>query len=204
MEDVERLLARPGLSPRLRLLVLVKIAARHGDTERLATLIAHAQAQPLDRADLEETLLQGVLFHGFPRTVTAFGTLAEHWPADPPTAGGGLPRERWNDAGRELFDAIYDHNADAVHSMLRGYHPDLHDFVLESAYGRVLSRPGLAPHDRELLAVGSLAAMGQIPQMIAHARGARRFGVSREAVQEAMFTALGDAAAVAEHMQRVR
>jgi alkylhydroperoxidase/carboxymuconolactone decarboxylase family protein YurZ len=88
--------------------------------------------------------------------------------------------------------------------MLRGFHPDLHDFVLESAYGRVLSRPGLPPAERELLAVGSLAAMEQIPQMIAHARGARRFGASREAVQEAMFTAFGDATRVAEHMQRVR
>ena len=39
---------------------------------------------------------------------------------------------------------------------------------------------------RELLAVGALAALGQIPQLVAHARGALRFGSTQAEVREAM------------------
>lgn len=204
LTGLDTLLARPGLAARLRLLVLVKIAARHGDAEHLGALVARARADGLPRADLEETLLQGVLFHGFPRTVSAFGVLAELWPADRPPERGSLPRARWTEAGRELFDAIYARNAAEVHAMLKGFHPDLHDFVLESAYGRVLSRPGLLPRERELLAVGALAAMDQVPQMIAHARGARHFGATREELRETLVTALGDVPAVTDHLRRIK
>ena len=60
------------------------------------------------------------------------------------------------------------------------------DFVLEAAYGRVLARPGLDALTRELLAVTALLALDQVPQLVAHARGALHFGADREAVAEAM------------------
>src|SRR5690606_37937754 len=174
-----------------------------GDWEGLEAAIRAFRACGGPRTDLEETLLQATLFSGFPRAVSAFAVLEREWPAAEVHGGGSPPLEQRASAGRALFDAIYAENAPAVHAMLRRYHPDFHAFVLEAAYGGILARPAVDPRTRELLAVGSLAALDQVPQLVAHARGARRFGATREQVAECLFTALGDDAVVADHMRRI-
>lgn len=167
-------------TPRLRRLVEFELAALSSDTEMGLTAVRSARACGVSRSELEETLLQGVLFFGFPRVVNAFHVLQKAWPASESPSGGDVPQEDWPAAGRELFDSIYADNSADVRAMLHGFHEAFEGFVLESAYGRILSRPGLPPVDRELLAVAALAAMNQIPQLIAHARGALRFGAAPE------------------------
>ena len=49
--------------------------------------------------------------------------------------------------------------------MLASFHREFHDFVLEAAYGRILTRPGLDAGTRELLAVTALASLDQKPQL---------------------------------------
>lgn len=146
--------------------------------------VAHLRDSPTpQRRELEETLLQATLFFGFPRVVTAFERASATWPADRPENDGRVPDTERSAAGRELFDAIYAKNAPAVHTMLEDFHPEFHEFVLESAYGRILARPALSPLRRELLATAALAALRQTPQLIAHARGALTFGASRAALR---------------------
>ena len=60
-----------------------------------------------------------------------------------------------------------------------------------------------AARTRELIAVGALAAMDQVPQLVAHARGALAFGAAPAEVREALWTALPDSPAVDEHMRRI-
>jgi 4-carboxymuconolactone decarboxylase len=203
-EPLDDLLQRPGLAPATRLLVRAKVCVARADWDGLAAVCARGRADGRPRADFEEALLQGVLFFGFPRSVTAFETLARAWPDRAAPVDGGLPPAAWREAGRQLFDAIYGPNAAAVHDLLRGFHPAFHDFVLESAYGRVLSRPGLDPRRRELLAVGALAALDQLPQLVAHGRGALRFGAGLDEVREALVTALGESAEVVDLVRRIR
>lgn len=133
-----------------------------------------------------EALLQVHLFAGVPRQVEASGILV--------TAGGlgaldadeiegtiegtGDVRGR----GAALFDRIYEDDSEAVRAMLARGHPEFERWVLEHAYGRVLSRPGLPPDRRELLAVVALAALGQERQLASHVRGARRCGASDEEI----------------------
>jgi 4-carboxymuconolactone decarboxylase len=88
--------------------------------------------------------------------------------------------------GRALFDRIYADDSGPVRAMLARGHPDFERWVLEHAYGKVLSRPGLAPDRRELLAVVVLAALGQERQLASHARGARRCGASTGELSEAL------------------
>ncbi len=197
MGSLDTLLARTGLSPTDRVLVAAMVAIAPGNWERVAECAAAARRLGVPRAELEETLLQAVLFYGFPRSVTAFEVLQRQWPAPRPPRGGALPRPQQAAAGRALFDAIYQGNRDAVLGMLASHHEELRDFVLEAAYGRILTRPGLDPRRRELLAVGALAALGQRPQLLAHARGALALGAAPVEVSEAAFTALLDDAAVA-------
>lgn len=203
MSELETLLARRGLEPGLRILTFATAAIARGDWTRLEHAVALAERTGEPRTGFEECLLQGVLFFGFPRIVSAFEVLCRAWPANGAPTGGGLEPEHQRQAGRALFDAIYDHNAPAVHAMLRGFHAELHDFVLESAYGRILSRPAMSPRDRELLAVAGLAALDQIPQLVAHARGARRFGASDTEIREALVSALGDVEANDDHLRRI-
>lgn len=201
--NLDELLARDGLATPVRLLVLAMASVWRGDWQQFAECARRGQARRQPRQDFEETLLQAVLFAGFPRAVTAFETLATEWPATAAPTGGALAPAAQTAAGEDLFAAIYGRNAAAVHELLRSFHAEFHDFVLEAAYGRVLSRPGLEPRVRELLAVGVLAAQEQLPQFLAHARGALHFGASREELREVLVTVFGDTPGVGQWLRRV-
>jgi len=200
--DPTTALQRPGLEPRLRLLLLAIAAIGPADWPAFAAAAAAARVHAA-RADVEETLLQATLFFGFPRVVTAFEQLEELWPAAAPPAGGDVPAAERGARGRVLFAAIYGRNDAAVRQRLLSYHRAFHDFVLESAYGRILSRPGLPARVRELLAVTALTVLDQVPQLVAHARGALAFGADRTAVREAIWCGRRDEAAADELLRRV-
>lgn len=189
MPDLESLLQREGLPPGERLLIKIQACLWPGDHAVLEACLQACRDHGVGRDQVEELLLQAVLFCGFPRVVNAFRVLQDSWPTKAAPSGGGLPESERRQAGIDLFKAIYGDNADDVQAMLRSYHGELHDFVLDTAYGRILSRPGLEPRLRELVATGVLALTGQVPQMLAHGRGARKFGATDEQLREAIYTA---------------
>jgi 4-carboxymuconolactone decarboxylase len=201
--NLSPLLARPGLDRGTRLLVLSQVAIGPADWALFDAVLAAARHERLARGDFEEALLQATLFFGFPRLVSAFERLHAAWPADAPPAGGEVPADRRAAEGRALFAAIYGRNDAAVRTHLRALHAEFHDFVLEAAYGRILARPGLPPRTRELLAVGALAALRQVPQLVAHARGALGFGAARGEVRESIVCALGDVPEVDDLVRRI-
>lgn len=131
-----------------------------------------------------EALLQVHLFAGFPRVVEAFGVL---------DGAGGLgsagPDELLREApnrprGRLFFERIYRQRSDQVAEALERYHPELAEWVLGHAYGRVLSRPGLSLLERELLAVVALIATEQERQLASHVRGAVALGATPDELTE--------------------
>lgn len=135
-----------------------------------------------------EAWLQVHLFAGIPRQVEAGqvllleGGLGDPDPGE--TEGAGTLDHVVR--GIALFERIYEADAESVRGMLARGHPDFERWVLEHAYGRVLSRPGLAPDRRELLAVVALAALGQDRQLASHARGALRCGATAEELDAAL------------------
>lgn len=189
---LDELLARDGLPPGERILIRAQALIWPGSWEELAACFVRARRDRVPRNHLEELLLQATLFCGFPRIVHAFQVLEESWPAPAPPTADAIPPQDRAQAGQELFAAIYQENTEAVQGMLRSYHGELHDFVLDTAYGRILSRAGLSPRIRELIAVGALAVLDQVPQLVAHGRGAMHFGADAKQVFEAIYTALGD------------
>ncbi len=174
------------MPPATNRLARVVVAIARAEWHELAVAADEARAAGDDRARLDETLLQATLFFGFPRVVTAFEHVAAAWPRQGVPASAAMAPELRANRGRELFAAIYGKNDAAVRDKLHGFHPEFHDFVLEDAYGRILSRSDLDVPTRELLAVTALAALTQIPQLTAHARGALKFGASPEAIRAAM------------------
>lgn len=202
--DLGSELARPHLDQETRVLAIATAAVWPADWPRLRAAVEAGRGAGVPREQFEEALLQGALFFGFPRAITAFEQLLAAWPAEAATSTatatgdvGAVPPERREAEGRRLFAAIYGKNDEVVRAMLQRLSRELHDFVLEAAYGRILARPGMAPARRELLAVTALAALRQTPQLVAHARGARAFGCAPEAIREAIFTAVRDEAEAA-------
>ncbi len=193
-----------SLSPaELRLLRLFT-AAVLGRFDELAELRRSAPEGEPDRR-WREALLQLHVFAGIPRAVEAYAVLE---------AQGGLgPAQGEQDAaspdelrarGAQLFRRIYEDDAPAVQRMLERQHPDFALWVIEHAYGRVLTRPGLEPRLRELLAVCALAALGQERQLASHVRGTLRCGGTRAELEQALAALEGLAEPVRiEHAQRV-
>ena len=202
MLSLDRLLSRPNLTIEERLMIMAKAAIWPGDWKLLAECLERAQSRKLNRDRFAETFLQAILFYGFPRVVSAFGIMKETWPNEQSPEGNTIDSDQAAKAGRRLFDEIYGKNSSSVHRLLASYHAELHGFVLEAAYGRILSRPGLDPRVRELLACAALVTMGQIPQLIAHARGAIHFGASPMELRETLTSALRSEVRIEDLLRR--
>lgn len=182
-----------SLSPAELRLLRVFTAAVLGRFDRLAELRRGAPAGEPDRR-WREALLQVHVFAGVPRAVEAYAVLEAQGGLGPAreeqeTASADERRAR----GEELFRRIYAQDAPAVRAMLERQHPDFAACVIEHAYGRVLTRAGLEPRLRELLAVCALAAMGQERQLASHVRGTLRCGGTRADLDQAL-AALADLA----------
>lgn len=129
-----------------------------------------------------EMALESYLFAGFPRCISA---LAAYRRVYGPTAEGSARRTigaediaRWRKRGAALFRRIYAANTDRVLADLDAFHPELADWILVDAYGKVLARPGADARLRELAAVGALIVSGDSRQFTSHMRGAVHCGAS--------------------------
>ena len=158
-------------------------AAVVGNWARLKQLRASLPEPEVDRG-LREAILQVHLFAGIPRGVEAWNVLQE-------AGGTGVvaPDELNPPAtavGAELFERIYARDAEAVKAHLERQHPMHAQWILQHAYGSVLSRDGLTPRMREILACVALALTGQERQLISHIRGAVRCGAGKAELLEAL------------------
>lgn len=166
---------------------------------------ARAQAPPgePDRA-WREAVLQAHLFAGFPRLVEAYGVLEEAGGLGAPEPGEAGPEDpaATTARGRALFERIYGAEAGRVRAALERRQPLFARWIEGHAYGRVLSRPGLDPARRELLACCALAATGQDRQLASHARGALRCGASLQELLDAL-EAIADLV-LPERLERAR
>jgi 4-carboxymuconolactone decarboxylase len=177
-----------SLTPKEERLARVSAAIVLGDWDTLERLRAEAPPGEPDR-EWREAVLQSHLFAGFPRLVEAYEVLERAGGLGPPDAAEVRSEPDLPTRGAELFDQIYADQAPAVRAKLASYHPDFAAWIAGHAYGRVLTRPGLPPRPRELLAVASLAALGQTRQLTSHARGALHCGATPTDLAD-VFTAL--------------
>ena len=164
-----------------RRLARLSVAVVMGRWDELRALRGSAPPGEPDRA-WREALLQAHLFAGFPRVVEALRILEDAGGLGTLEPGEALHEPDHFARGRVLFERIYAEHAAPVRERLEGFHPVFARWIEGHAYGRVLSRPGLAPARRELLAVASLAALDQDRQLASHARGALLLGASHPAL----------------------
>lgn len=184
-QQLREVVRRPGGEPGLRALALAHGAACAGRAEALPALLRLAADEGCAPEALHEACLQVVAYGGFPRAIEALTVLARLRHGPPPPAH----REPAHAAGRATWDAIYAGQADEVLARLEALAPGLPHWVLDSAYRRILSRPGLALRDRELLGVCALALMALPSPLRSHVLGALRNGSSAALVTDILETA---------------
>jgi len=65
----------------------------------------------------------------------------------------------------------------------------IQDMATELAWGHIWTRPGLDPKIRSILNLGMLTALGKMPELRTHIRGAIRNGVTKEEIIEVLLQA---------------
>jgi len=171
------------------------------DDARLALVRVSAALSPCSTADLrvalraavtdaapeqvEEVLLQGYLFAGYPAALNGFRLWRE-------ASGRPAPRpseddaEVWAERGADVCRRVYAGQYERLRANVAALHPDMERWMLNEGYGKVLGRPGLDLATRELCIAALLASLDAEPQLYAHLRGAINAGASEEDVEQAL------------------
>ena len=123
--------------------------------------------------EVEEVILQTLLFAGFPRTIEALNILRKLAPDVKPQGHVHFPTRS---SGEKTCQAIYGTKYDRLLTNMDNLHPDLTRWILEDGYGRVLSRHGLDIATREMCVLVTLEATGMLNQFKAHWSGATNVG----------------------------
>lgn len=186
LEQLDLALTTPGQAPGLRALALFHGAAVAGLGETIGWLAERARRHGESWERLEEAALQVVAYGGFPRAIDALGRVAALRGEVGPQGSARETRaedQRMQD-GRRVWDTIYDRNAEQVLASLEACSPGFSGWVLDSAYGRILSRGVLGLDERELLAISALGLAALPAPLGSHIRGALRSGSTAEAIRD--------------------
>lgn len=88
--------------------------------------------------------------------------------------------------GQNMMDRLDPRATSRLKDMIGQIAPDMVDFVIDFAYGEVMSREGLDLPTRELCIISSLVAMGCEPELKIHIRKALHIGVSEKKIVEVL------------------
>jgi len=194
---VRAVMPRPLIPPlphpsHLRTLVtapLLRIAAAMGARDQAAL---EAALQAADREDLaarvEEVLVQGYLFLGYPAALNGLA-LWRRLSGRPASAPAPDEPQEWATRGARVCQAVYGGQYEGLRENIRSLHPDMERWMVQEGYGKVLGRPGLELVCRELCIVALLAALDVPRQLHSHLRGALQVGASPEQVERAVAVA---------------
>jgi 4-carboxymuconolactone decarboxylase len=164
------------------------VAGARGDAAagRRAVRAARAARAPrASRRAFEEAALMLVLYGGYPAALEALRVLNDVWPGRARrTREGG--RAGWRRRGIALSLRVYGPVHGRLLAAVRTLHPDLAVWMVESGYGRVLSRAGLGVRARELITVAVLAATRRERQLVSHLKGAARVGAPGAEIRRAL------------------
>jgi len=141
-----------------------------------------------------------VLYAGYPAALEALRVLNDAWPGGARRTREGGPAS-WRRRGMALSRRVYGPVHARLLATVRALHPDLAVWMVESGYGRVLSRGGLGVRARELVTVAVLVATRRERQLVSHLKGAARVGAPRAAIRRALRagTQAGSRDALARH-----
>ncbi len=169
-------------------LVRVAAAIPEASEPELEERVRAALAARVVPAWLDELVLAGVLFAGFPRGLVYAAALRK---VAPHRADGGdaTEYERWQEwarRGEQTCRIIYGPNYMKLRENVQKLHPVLDAWIVVDGYGRILSRPALDLRRRELCAIAMLVPQDTPRQLHSHLRGALNAGANQDEVQQVL------------------
>jgi 4-carboxymuconolactone decarboxylase len=179
-----------GLTAPEALLVDVSAAMAGGDEARLEEAFRAALEGNVPGDAVEETLLQGYLFLGYPAALRALGLWRRVSGRPAPAGREEEGWDAWRLRGEAVCRQVYADQYERLRENVRALHPDLERWMVVEGYGKVLGRPGLELRLRELCILALLAVLDAPPQLHSHLRGALNVGAPPEAVEAALDRAL--------------
>jgi 4-carboxymuconolactone decarboxylase len=177
-----------SLDPATAALVRVASALTDADEVELERLMREALAAGALATWLDELVLAGVLFAGFPRALV-FAAALRRLVGRVAESGDATDYDSWREwarRGSATARVVYGANYEKLRENVAKLHPVLDPWIVVDGYGRILSRPGLDALRRELCAVAMLVPQGVPRQLHSHFRGALNAGASRRAVEEVL------------------
>jgi 4-carboxymuconolactone decarboxylase len=114
-------------------------------------------------------------------------------PTFEPAPSTDSPEERARfDRGAAVLNAVDGGAAPAVMEALADVAPALAHHIVAFGFGDIYSRPGLDPHQRQLVTLGILTALGGCePQLEVHVRTSLNVGLTPTEIVEALTHAAG-------------
>jgi alkylhydroperoxidase/carboxymuconolactone decarboxylase family protein YurZ len=88
--------------------------------------------------------------------------------------------------GLKIFEKVYREKAANTLSKIESYDKELADVLIDTAYGRILSRPCLDLKTKELCIVSMLIPLGKTLALKRHISGALNVGVKPEHLREVL------------------
>lgn len=168
-------------------LLAAAIAAKKEKAIRL--LMAAALKEKVGAKAIEEVIFQSHLFLGYPAMIEAARTFSEYRPGSRTRnvklkAYGGPVCRDWHKKGIKKIDLIYGPVLEKLIEYMNSFSPQILTWMINNAYGQVLSRPGISFHLRELSTISTLTVTSYENQLKAHIRGAFNLGIDPDLIEK--------------------
>ena len=147
-------------------------------------IVVRCNRLAIERGVLYEVVLQSYLFLGFPRMLIAAEILDRMLPGNSRQSMeqmiAGNEMTQWYENGLALCKRVYGDSFEPLRARVGALAPEIFHWMILEGYGKVLSRPGLGPVERELANVAMLMIDDREQQLHSHMRGALNVGASPE------------------------
>ena len=174
---------------RLSAIGILAFSLAPGNLDRLKGVLPEIVPASLPCNVAYEIILQSHLFFGFAQAIETAkvfhifeidsGLKADRLETD------SVPQTVLTERGESLCRRIYHPNFDRLIGNMREVSPELANWMVEDGYGKVLSRPGPDPIEREIASIVFLACSCHPEQLFSHVRGARNLGATAAEILEA-------------------
>lgn len=179
--------SRPGLDPKSRQVATIAALTALGNAEpQLKFHIGGALNVGVTPQEIIEVIYVATLFSGFPAGLNAINAAREVFKArgvevSAITEGEATSRR---ERGLKALAATSGGSGQAVLDSLKDIAPAMGEFVLDFAYGDVISRP-LSPKWKEITMIAAGVARGTMrPQVKVHIKAGARVGLTKEEIVE--------------------
>ncbi|MBD3168809.1 MAG: hypothetical protein GF307_04960 [candidate division Zixibacteria bacterium] len=130
--------------------------------------------------EIYEGVLQCYLSLGYPRAIEGMKILRSVFKSAGIEVGyaAGIAHDNYEQYGDELFRKVHGDKHILILDTIESASPEIREWIVKEAYGKVLSREGLDWRKRELINLSSMLSERVPDQVISHIKGSINVGVS--------------------------